>query len=379
VLFFLFCYILLLINNYLYNSKKRFVMIETKYNILGDNVSTFAENDLFYGAENDFVLGASGTTTGSTSGSSAGSPCNLVTVCDSYTVSSCTFDCVTDGICSNNLAPCSALLNPPQNCPSVFGTNELATEGKLYKNFGVGTNSSSLCTTKSRVISLGLTVNGTYSDNQLVRGSDVKLPAATSVSVSLDIILDNTSVRINGATYNITSQGGWLVPNLYASLPKATTYLSTLGNSNVFGIQCLGSNYVHVTGDGTGGWGAFNSSNHSLTNSTKTMGSLVGTKTFGTYSRTISAGNALELTFNLRLKVNTTGNQMDTAYYVKGGTGETGSIRATGFNINVTPYGVEFASTQQTNSTGYIEKTSWSISNGVGTFKGKLHITSLEF
>jgi hypothetical protein len=357
-------------------------MIETKYNILGDNVSTFAENDLLYGTENDFVLGASGSTSASTSGSSAGSPCHLDTVCLSYAVSSCTFDCVTDGICSNNLAPCSELLNPPQNCPSVFGTNELATEGKLYKNFGVGTNSSSLCTTKSRVISLGLTVNGTYSDNQLVRGSDVKLPGATSVSVLLDIILDNTSVRINGATYNIPSQGGWLVPDIYStSITNAERYLRDVGNSNVFGIK-TSSTYVRVESGGNNGWGKF-SSDHTLTRSTKTMGSLSGTKTYGSYSRTVNAGNTLPLTFNLKLKVvagqYSSVSDMLSAYYVMGGTGTVGSIRATGFNINVTPYGVELASTQQTNSTGYIEKTSWSISNGVGTFKGKLHITSLEF
>lgn len=360
-------------------------MIETKYNILGDNVSTFAENDLLFGTENDFVLGASGSTSAATSGSSAGT-CglnSLPSVCDSYTVSACTLDCVTDGICNNNLAPCNELLSPPQNCPSVFGTNELATEGKLYKNFGVGTNGSSLCTTKSRVISLGLAVNGTYSDNQIVRGSDVKLPGATSVYVSLDIILNNTSVRINGATYNISSQGGWLVPDIYTtSITDATRYLTDVGNSNVFGIR-TSSSYVHVASGGNSGWGKF-SSDHTLTRSTRTMGSLSGTKTYGNYNRTVNAGNTLPLTFNLKLKVvagtpASSTPDMLSAYYVKAVTGEVGSIRAAGFNINVTPYGVELASTQQTNCEGYIEKTSWSVSNGVGSFNGKLHITALEF
>lgn len=355
-------------------------MIETKYNILGDNVSTFAENDLFFGTEDVFVLGASGSTSGSTSGSSsgssAGSPCNME-VCMSYTVSACTSDCVSDGICSNNIISCTALLNPPLNCPSVFNTYEIATEGKLYKNFGVGTNSSSLCTTKTRVTSLGLAVNGSYSDNQLVLGSNISIPSASSVSVSLDIILDYTSVKINGSTYNITSQGGWLVPSSYStSVNTASRYLTNVGNSNVFGVQCLGSSYIHVVTGGTGGWGTF-SSGHNLTNSTKTMGSLTGTKTYGTYSRTVNAGNALDITFNLRLKISS--SSMESAYYVKSLDGSVGSIRATGFNINVTPYGVELASSQQTNSVGYIEKTSWSISNGVGSFKGILHITVLEF
>jgi hypothetical protein len=84
---------------------------------------------------------------------------------------------------------------------------EISTDAFLYTQFGVGTQYGTLCTTKSRAISLGLSVSSStfYENNQLLPKNVIMGPTASTMNIQMDIYLNNTAFIINKSIYSVNS------------------------------------------------------------------------------------------------------------------------------------------------------------------------------
>lgn len=298
-------------------------------------------------------------------------------VCVSLT---CLGDCPND--CASNctgadLVICTALTGCSRDNMST--STEISTDAFLYTQFGVGTSGSYLCTTKSRAISLGLSVSSStvYANDQLLPKNVIMGPTASTMNVELDIYLNNTAFIINKSIYS-TSGESYLVPNTYAQngTNGARLYLPDLGNHNIFRVTSMSTNISFAT---YSCYGYFRTDNSMGTgNGNYTVGQYDGSLKLGKYliSNT-STQRTTGFSFSLELKTTSTGANSSSAYIVS--SNGKASIRTTEINIDITPTGVNWSSSQPGKCTGRVTETSFTISNGVGTFKGKMYIDNLVF
>ena len=297
------------------------------------------------------------------------------TNCTSNCSWNCNNDCVTDGLtCTDNIIVCDALSGCRSNCTSVG--SEISTDAYLYTQFGKGTSGSALCTTKSRAVSLGLSVTGSYSDTQLVPKNKISIATASTMDIMLLVYLNNTSVVINTGIYSPNGTS-YLVPSSYATTySNAKTYLSSVGNNNIFNLY---TNSSYLEPNYNLFWGYFRMDN-SIQNSAGayTVGQLNGTEQLGELeANSISVNRTLSFTLELRMK-NGSNSQGEMAALID--TSNTvASIRATGINLNVTPYGVELPSSQSSNCEVSLSKTSYTLTNGKGYYSGNLYLNLLYF
>ena len=373
-------------------------IIEDTLNILGDNISTESQ-DVIMGADilvpevgicckenevcsintcsddtcsidrgvaiTDFNCTRDGLVCLALSGSCAALTC----------LSDCPSDCTLD--CPDNDLVCTALTGCQRDGMST--STEISTDKFLYAQFGVGTQNSSLCTTKSRAISLGLSVSSStvYANNQLLPKNVIMGPTAATMNIQMDIYLNNTAFIINKSRYS-TSGVSYLVPNTYAQngTNGASQYISELGNSNIFRVTSLSTNISFATASC---YGSFRTDNSMGTGGGNyTVGQYSGSLKLGTYNvSSISTQRTTGFSFSLELKTNYAGTSSSSAYVVsaKG----KASLIATAINIDITPTGVNWSSSQPGGCSGRVTETSFTISNGVGTFSGKMYIDDLVF
>lgn len=380
-------------------------VIENDLNILGDNISTEAQ---------DVVMGAfSGNPTIGGVCCKGNNPCLGVNndcpsdclldrdlpikdiscggdlICDLLS-GDCTFDVCTEltclGDCPNDCASnctgadlviCTALTGCARDGMST--SSEISTDTFLYTQFGVGTNGSYLCTTKSRAIALGLSVSSStvYENNQLLPKNVIMGPTASTMNIQLDIYLNNTAFIINKTRYS-TSGVSYLVPNTYAQggTSRASQYLSEVGNHNIFRVKSTSTNITFATSTC---YGAFRTDNSMGTGGGNyTVGQYDGSLKLGTYTiNNISTQRTTGFSFSLELKTTYNGQSSSSAYVVssKG----KASVISTAINIDITPTGVNWSTAQPGGCSGRVTEKSFTINNGVGTFKGTMYIDNLVF
>lgn len=282
----------------------------------------------------------------------------------------CNNDCVTDGVCNGDIIVCDNLNTCLNNCTSVG--SEISTDAYLFQQFGKGTSGGPLCTTKSRAISLGLTVTGSFSDSQLLPKNVIGEPTASKMNIEIDVYLSSTSVVINKSIYSMSTTS-YLTPSSYGTYMGARQYLSMVGNNNIFGLY-TGSGYLTLE---TKCWGYFRTDN--------SLPGGVGDYTVGQGSSNIYIGKIAassissnrKLSFSLELRLRTGQTQSDMAVLVDSNN-NMATVRATGIVLDVTPYGVN-CSTQSSGSEATLTQNSYSLSNGTGTYKGILSIGLLRF
>ena len=292
----------------------------------------------------------------------------------------CLGDCSND--CASNctgadLVICTALTGCAKD--GMFNSSEISTDTFLYTQFGVGTNGSYLCTTKSRAISLGLSVSGStnYADAQLLPKNVIMGPTAATMNIQMDIYLNNTAFIINKTRYS-TSGVSYLVPNTYAQdgTSRASQYLSEVGNHNIFRVTSMSTNINFATATC---YGSFRTDNSMGTGGGNyTVGQYSGSLKLGTYTmNNISTKRTAGFSFSLELKTAYNG-QSSSAAYVVSSKGKA-SVIATAINIDITPTGVNWSTAQPGDCSGRVTEKSFTINNGVGTFKGTMYIDNLVF
>lgn len=393
-------------------------IIEDTLNILGDNISTESQ---------DVVMGApsirppatgvccrevNGCTLDCTLDNCVSNSClndlGGITVSDlncprdtvCLQLSGCTFDgaCLSDckpdicveltclGDCSNDCASnctgadlviCTALTGCSRDNMST--SSEISTDTFLYTQFGVGTNGSYLCTTKSRAISLGLSVSGStnYADAQLLPKNVIMGPTAATMNIQMDIYLNNTAFIINKTRYS-TSGVSYLVPETYSDggTSRASQYLSEVGNHNIFRVKSTNTNITFATSTCYGSFRTDNSMGTGRGN--YTVGQYDGSLKLGTYTKSnISTQRTTGFSFSLELKATRDG-QLSSAAYVVSSKGKA-SVIMTAINIDITPTGVKWSTAQPGDCSGRVTEKSFTINNGVGTFKGTMYIDNLVF
>jgi hypothetical protein len=378
-------------------------VIEDTLNILGDNISTESQ-DVLFGAECRALTGTQ-----------IGVCCKGNEPCLAHT-SDCPSDCRTDRVlpvqdisclgdtpecillsggcpldgvclsdctthcelnCTNNVVDCTPLIGCPGN--NMSKSPEISTDAFLYTKFGVGTNGGALCTTKSRAISLGLSVSGStnYADAQLLPKNVIMGPTAATMNIQMDIYLNNTAFIVNKTRYS-TSGTSYLVPDSYSQggTGRASQYIAEVGNNKIFRITSLSTNIAFATATG---YGSFRTDNSMGTaNGEYTVGQYSGSLKLGTYTQSnISTKRTTGFSFSLELKTTSDGTKSGPAYVVssKG----RASLIATAINIDITPTGVNWSSSQPGGCSGRVTEKSFTINNGVGTFKGTMYIDNLVF
>ena len=370
-------------------------IIEDTLNILGDNISTESQ-DIVMGAPNRPITGLCCREVGGCDLNCTEDLCTRNLCLSDGTVSdlSCPQDCKIDicveltclGDCSNDCASnctgadlviCSALTGCSRDGMST--SSEISTDTFLYTQFGVGTNGSYLCTTKSRVISLGLSVSSStvYENNQLLPKNVIVGPTASTMNIEMDIYLNNTSFIINKTRYS-TSGVSYLVPNTYAQggTSRASQYLSEVGNHKIFRVTSMSTNISFATAYC---YGAFRTDNSMSTGGGNyTVGQYDGSLKLGTYTvNNISTQRTTGFSFSLELKTAYNG-QSSSAAYVVSSKGKA-SVISTAINIDITPTGVNWSTAQPGDCSGRVTESSFTINNGVGTFKGTMYIDNLVF
>ena len=375
-------------------------VIENDLNILGGNISTEAQDIIMAAPSGRPVIGVCCKGNEPCLGDSNSCKTDRIEVADlSCPVDgACPFDCSTDceldvcveltclGDCSNDCASnctgadlviCSALTGCSRDNMST--SPEISTDAFLYTKFGVGTNGGALCTTKSRAISLGLSVSGStnYADAQLLPKNVIMGPTASTMNVQLDIYLNNTAFIINKTRYS-TSGVSYLVPNTYAQggTSRASQYLSEVGNHNIFRVTSMSTDITFATAYC---YGSFRTDNSMGTGGGNyTVGQYDGSLKLGTYTiNNISTQRQTGFSFSLELKTTYNGQSSSSAYVVSS-KGKT-SVIATAINIDITPTGVNWSKAQPGDCSGRVTEKSFTINNGVGTFKGTMYIDNLVF
>lgn len=381
-------------------------IIEDTLNILGDNISTEAQDVVMGGAisgvpqigicckGNEPCLGDSnecqfdrckpdGIEVSDLNCPKDGLGCLLLSggcnfdICVELT---CLGDCSND--CASNctgadLVICSALTGCQRDGMST--SSEISTDAFLYTQFGVGTQYGGLCTTKSRAISLGLSVSSStvYENNQLLPKNVIMGPTASTMNIELDIYLNNTAFIINKSRYS-TSGVSYLVPNTYAQggTSRASQYLSEVGNHKIFRVTSMSTNITFATAYC---YGSFRTDNSMGTGSGNyTVGQYDGSLKLGTYTiNNTSTQRTTGFSFSLELKTAYNG-QSSSAAYVVSSKGKA-SVITTAINIDITPTGVNWSTAQPGGCSGRVTKSSFTINNGVGTFKGTMYIDNLVF
>lgn len=286
----------------------------------------------------------------------------------------CNNDCVTDGQqCTDNLVICSTLNACQSNCTSVG--SEISTDAYLYTQFGKGTSGSALCTTKSRAVSLGLSVTGSYSDAQLVPKNKISIATASSMDIVLLVYLNNTSVVINTTIYSPNGNTSYLVPTSYASTySRAKQYISEVGYNNIFNLY---TNSSYLEPNYNLFWGSFRTDNSINNGGSYTIGQLNGSQQLGEFNATNISVNRT-MGFSLELRMKNSSQQSEMAVLVDSSNSQA-SIRATAINLNITPYGVELPSSQSSNCEVSLSKTSYTLTNGKGYYSGNLYLNLLYF
>jgi hypothetical protein len=169
------------------------------------------------------------------------------------------------------------------------------------------------------------------------------------------------------------STTSYLTPSSYGTYTGARQYLSMVGNNNIFGLY-TGSGYLTLE---TKCWGYFRTDN-SLPGGVGDY--TVGQGSSNIYIGKIAASSILsnrKLSFTLELRLRTGQTQSDMAVLVDTNN-NMATVRATGIVLDVTPYGVN-CSTQISGSEATLTQNSYSLSNGIGTYKGTLSIGLLRF